>query len=244
MDPRAREVLRVASAIPDRALASGYLRSVLRELSLEDAADLVSVVHAASVARDPTAAEAWLLIAIVLAEDSEEDLARGLAHMLRRRGNVELADAMASDDGREIEEDASTVPDFGKGRPLSLGERKSVARTRDRHLLARVLRDPHPDVIRILLGNPYLTEPDVIRVAARRPVRPEVLREICRSPRWMVRYRVRLALIKNPYLPLPLALRLVPQLTAPDQRDIAGSPELDARLREACATALSPRTLH
>jgi hypothetical protein len=244
MDPRAREVLRVASAIPDRALASGYLRSVLRELSLEDAADLVSMVHAASVARDPAAAEVWLLVVIVLAEQSETDLARGLARMLRRRGNLELAEAMESGEPNELDENALLVPDFGKGRPLSLGERKSVARTRDRQLLARVLRDPHPDVIRILLGNPHLTEADVIRVAARRPVRGEVLREICRSPRWMVRYRVRLALIKNPYLPLPLALRLVPQLTAPDQREIAGSPELDGRLRDACAAALSPRTLH
>jgi hypothetical protein len=181
---------------------------------------------------------------IVLAEAGEADLARGLARTLRRRGNLELAEAMESGDPHEPEDQTGLVPDFGKGRPLSLGERKSVARTRDRQLLTRVLRDPHPDVIRILLANPHLTEQDVIRVAARRPVRAEVLREICRSARWMVRYRVRLALVKNPYLPLPLALRLVPHLTAPDQREIAASPELERRLREACAAALIPRTLH
>jgi hypothetical protein len=244
MDDRAREVLQVASSIRDRALASGYLRSVLRELSPDEAADLVTVVHAASVARDPVAGEAWLLLAIVLAGEEQEELAERLGRALRRRGNTDLAEAMSAAGGREIDENAAHVPDFGKGRPLSLGERKSVARSRDRALLARVLRDPHPDVIRILLGNPHLTEPDVVRLSARRPVHGDVLREVCKSPRWVVRYGVRLALVKNPHLPLALALRFVPQLTSTDQRVIVGSPELDARLREACAAALEPRLLH
>lgn len=237
-------MLQVASSIRDRALASGYVRSVLRALPLDEAADLVTVLHAASVARDPVAGEAWLLLAIVLAGDDDQELADRLALALRRRGNGDLADAMSAAGGREIDESAAQVPDFGKGRPLSLGERKSVARSRDRALLARVLRDPHPDVIRILLGNPHLTESDVVRLSARRPVHGDVLREVCKSARWVVRYGVRLALVKNPYLPLALALRFVPQLTSTDQRVIVSSPELDPRLREACEAALAPRLLH
>ena len=68
------------------------------------------------------------------------------------------------------EDDAQRIPDFGVGRPLTLGERKSLARRPDRDLIARVMRDPNPDVIRILLNNPGLTESDVVRVCARRPV--------------------------------------------------------------------------
>jgi len=233
----------VAGAIRDRSLASGYLRSMLRGLSIEEAADLVSVVHAASVARDPEAGEVWLLLAIVLA-DGEHELAEGLARTLRLRGNADLADAMAEATVERGDEGQERIPDFGKGRPLSLGERKSVARARDRQLLARVLRDPHPDVIRILLGNPHLTGREVVRLAARRPVHGDILREICRSARWMVRYAVRVALVKNPYLPLALGLRLVPQLNACDQRVVVDSPELAVRLREACQAALEPRLLH
>jgi hypothetical protein len=107
-----------------------------------------------------------------------------------------------------------------------------------------VVRDPHPDVIRILLGNPHLTETDVVRLCAQRPIQAEVLRAVCSSPRWAIRPGVRVALVKNPHLPLPLALRFVPQLGATEQRAIVASPELDARLREACAAALEPRTLH
>lgn len=223
-------------------MASGYVRSVLRGCRVEDACDLISVVHAACVARDPRATELWLLLAIVLASDAENALADSLARGLRRRGHVELAEVMRS--VPSTDEVTGRVPDFGKGRPLSLGERKAVARTHDRTLLARVTRDPHPDVIRILLGNPHLTEPDVVRLAAQRPIQAEVLREVCCSPRWMVRRGVRAALVKNPHLPLPLALRLAPQLDRTEQRTIAASPELDARLREACVAALTPSTLH
>lgn len=224
-------------------MASGYVRSILRTHDLDDVCDLVTVVHAASIARDPRAGEVWLLIAIVLADPSETELAASIARRLRKRGHGELADVMEGVPSSG-DDPSGRVPDFGKGRPLSLGERKSVARTRDRALLARVLRDPHPDVIRILLGNPNLTEPDVIRLVAQRPIQPEVLREVCCSPRWVIRHGVRVALTKNPNLPLPLALRFVPQLSATEQRAIVQSPELDLRLREACNSALEPRTLH
>lgn len=237
------DVLSVACAIRDRSMATGYVRSVLRSQSLEASADFITVLHAASVARDERAGEVWLLVAIVLAAETDADLAEGIARTLRRRGSVELADVMERPPAPR-EDSSGRVPDFGKGRPLSLGERKSVARTRDRALLLRVLRDPHPDVIRILLGNPHLTETDVIRLCAQRPIHADVLREVCCSARWVVRHGVRVALAKNPYLALPLALRLVPQLGATELRAIVGSPELDERLREACASALAPRLLH
>jgi len=243
VDAPVSEVLAVACSIRDRSMATGYVRSVLRSQPLGHAADLVTVLHAAAVARDPRAGEVWLLVAIVLAADEDAPLAEGLARTLRNRGFLDLADIM--EPPPPPNEDASArVPDFGKGRPLSLGERKSVARTRDRSLLMRVLRDPHPDVIGILLGNPHLTETDVVRLSAQRPIQADVLRRVCCSPRWMVRPGVRVALAKNPYLPLPLALRLVPQLGTTEQRAIVDSPELDVRLREACASALEPRLFH
>jgi hypothetical protein len=102
------------------------------------------------------------------------------------------------------------VPDFGKGRPLTLGERKSLARTHDRNLLARVLRDPHPDVIRILLDNPTVVEADVVRLCAQRPARAQVLGAVFLHQRWVLRYRVRLALALNPFTPEEITLQLLP----------------------------------
>src|SRR5450432_137839 len=45
-----------------------------------------------------------------------------------------------------------------RGRALTLGERKSAARAHEREQLQLLLRDPHPDVIAILLDNPHMVE--------------------------------------------------------------------------------------
>jgi hypothetical protein len=130
-----------------------------------------------------------------------------------------------------------------KGRPLSLGERKSLARRRDRNVLARALRDPHPDVVRILLDNPALIEIDVVRLCARRPVQPEVLALVFAHERWIVRYRIRLALVLNPHTPESIAVQLLPHLTPSDLRAVAQSGDISARVRDACA-APTERSIH
>lgn len=128
-----------------------------------------------------------------------------------------------------------------RGRPLTLGERKSLARSHDREALLALLRDPHPAVIDILLGNPHLTEHDVLTIASRRPSLPESLELVAASDRWIARYRIKRALALNPYTPLPCATRLVTALREGDLRDIAGDAQLHAGLREHARALLSRR---
>ena len=136
------------------------------------------------------------------------------------------------------------VPDFGRGRPLTLGERKSLARTRDRLMIGRVVRDPHPDVVEILLENPSLTEDDVIRLASRRPIAAGVLRQVFGCVRWAVRYRVRRTLVLNPCCPTDVAVQLGYHLSASDARLVASSPDLGPKVREACRRTIASATLH
>jgi hypothetical protein len=101
-------------------------------------------------------------------------------------------------------------------------------------LLARVLRDPHPDVIKILLDNPAVVEADVVRLCARRPARPQVLSEVFLHQRWVLRYRVRLSLALNPFTPDEITLQILPHLSAADLREVGSSSQISARVREAC----------
>ena len=112
------------------------------------------------------------------------------------------------------------VPDYGTGRPLTLGERKSLARRPSRDVVERVVADPHPDVIRNVLQNPKLTEADVVRVVSKRPNYEKVLEQIYHHPKWKVRYPVRLALARNPYPPPAISLKLVPQLMRQDLQEM------------------------
>ena len=127
------------------------------------------------------------------------------------------------------------------GRPLTLGERKSLARTHDREQLLMLLRDPHPAVVAILLDNPHLTEADVVRVAAMRPAVPESLATIAHHARWSVRHGVKRALVLNPATPLADAMRIATTLRAAELDDLAQDPSLSEALRRHAAEVGRPK---
>ena len=136
-------------------------------------------------------------------------------------------------------DDERLIPDYGRGRVLTLGERKSLARRPDRKLIDRVLRDPHPDVIELLLMNPRLTEPDVVRLCARRPNAPDILLRVFRSPRWATRPKVRTALALNPNTPPAIAEAVVPLLTPEDLHALAHDGHAADAVRRRCLEVLS-----
>jgi hypothetical protein len=117
------------------------------------------------------------------------------------------------------------------GRPLTLGERKALARTHDREQLLLLLRDPHPAVIAILLDNPYVTEADIVRVAAARPAVPASLALVAAHARWSVRHAVKRALVFNPSTPLADAIRLATTLRSGELRALAADASLPGPLR-------------
>ena len=117
------------------------------------------------------------------------------------------------------------------GRPLSLGERKALARTNNREQILLLLRDPHPAVVAILADNPHVTESDILKLTSRRPAVPESLTMLASHPRWSVRHSVRRSLVLNPSTPLADAIRLVTTLRAAELAELAEDPSLPEPLR-------------
>jgi hypothetical protein len=122
----------------------------------------------------------------------------------------------------------------------SLGHLKQQARmTRDPDVLSRMATVSNPAVIRNALLNPRLTEDLVVRMAARRPARPEPLVEIWKATRWSSRHAVRRALAFNPYLPPEVGAKIVPLLNASDLAELAGDTSVHPSLREQAARLLA-----
>ncbi len=135
--------------------------------------------------------------------------------------------------------------DFVEGRDmdyLTLGEKRSLARTHTKEKLDRLLYDTNPMVVRNILENPSLTVPDVLKMAARRPNHERVLVTIYQNDRWISSYDVKTALVRNPYCPVPIALGLLLFLKRQDLAEIA----VDSTLHEVIITVsrslLSRRT--
>jgi hypothetical protein len=263
----AREVAanwaRTVSGLRDPGLQVGWVRDQLERLGDARAADVLTVVLARTEQREEAYARLLLRVSMALASPEAAGRKRAIACFAEARGQLALAlflgggelaaaQELPLDDAaqeRPATDPALTIDPAlkralsEKGRPLSLGERKSLARRRDRELLNRALRDPHPDVVRILLDNPALTEMDVVRVCAQRPVAPEVLMHVFRHPRWIVRYRVRAALAFNPFTPESITVQLLPHLTPSDLKAVMRSSELSERVRAACSLP-SDRSVH
>lgn len=201
---------RVLLSLPDITLRVGWLRAHLSELRDAEAADVLSSLCEDGERADPESREALLVVAILLAatgdspfverlrEHAEERRLLSLARLLRRGGDTAL---------RARSE--PPIPDYGTGRELTVGERRSLARSNDRKVLSKLMRDPHPLVLRQLLGNPRLTEDDVVRLVARRPLHAATVASLVDSPRWLRSQRIRLTLLLNPGTPETVSMPLL-----------------------------------
>lgn len=127
------------------------------------------------------------------------------------------------------------------GRPLTLGERRALARRPSRAALDRVLLDPHPMVVRNVLGNPRLTEDDVLRLVTRRPAVPEAIAEVARHPSWSQRARLRMAILQNPGTPPEISVPLVRLLVRPELARLLRSPDVPTIVRAAARELLERR---
>lgn len=132
------------------------------------------------------------------------------------------------------------VPNYGGGRELSLGERRSLARRPDRRHFDRLLSDPHPMVASILLRNPRLTQDDVLRIVTRRPAIPSVILEVATNPRWIARGRIRHAILLNPTSPNETAMPLIGLCSRTELEELVSSGQLPL-VRRATALELVER---
>ncbi len=115
------------------------------------------------------------------------------------------------------------------GSPMTLGERRALARRPTRKALDALMRDPHPLVIRLLLQNPRITEDDVLRMAAHRPANAAVASEI--GVAWSRSGRVRMALVLNPFGPSAVAVPLLGLLNRAELGQVARASDLPAVVR-------------
>jgi hypothetical protein len=250
MDARARAnaILRSTRSLAEPALRASYLTDMLQRSELGPLARALDVLCARAEQAEVPAREVLISLVDALNGEGQGPLVQRLREeaagesllALERLIRQPLAPLRAGQTQPQPVEEERPL-DNGRGRPLTLGERKSLARRPNRETLEKLLLDPHPHVIRGLLRNPRLTEDDVVRLAARRPNRESVLAEIARSTRWIHRSRVRMSIMLNPDTPPDIAGPISGLLVRQELRLVAEATHVPAAIRALCLEHLERR---
>lgn len=238
-----KSIARQLAALPEAAMRSASLGERIAIMSPKDAAWLLDGLATAGRAGGPPF-DIALMAAVDLAGSDRIDYEM-------RKAIFESADRLSLEACKELlfsaTLDAGDLESAGRpralvpgGRPLTLGERKSLARSWNRQAIEQLMLDPHHDVIALLLQNTRLTEDDVLRLATARRARSQALQLIYDHPRWKVRARVRRALLRNPNLAEASALRLVGLLNRSELQDLRNDNLLPDRVLHAVRRRLRP----
>jgi hypothetical protein len=237
---------RKAQGSLDGGLRVAYLATEIAAHPFDVAAEALDDVCAAAEQAEPQARELLVSLVDLLAGERGAPLVDRLRAQAAERSLLALARLLrrpAPTPSRAPPNDNhdARVPDYGKGRTLTLGERKALARRPTRKTMEKLFADPHPVVIRTLLANPKVIEDDVVRLAARRPIDPAVLAVVAASPRWAHRVKVRMALVLNPDAPPALAIPLLALLVRGELKLVTEAAGLSPALRAAARDLLARR---
>ncbi len=231
LDTDADRFKRTLLALADVRLRIDWLDSEVHTQPVAELAALLDVVIGESEISEPRAREALLTIALWIAGTARPaDLDRLRQAALERRLLSLQRVIRRVPSPSQAPAGKPKVPDYGRGRELTLGERRSLARRAGREGFDALLEDPHPMVVTALLTNPKTTENDVLRLAALRPARPSTIEAIARS-RWLTSRRVRMTVLLNPGSPQAVALPLVGLCTRGELLELARGPDVPVILR-------------
>jgi len=114
---------------------------------------------------------------------------------------------------------------------IPLGQKITLARRGPARVAGSLLAEGHPQVLAVVLDNPYLTEAQVLKVLSRARLPAGVVPAIVRHRKWSLSYNIRLALLRQPSAPLATILSFLPHLTVSDLRELAAPGVVPETLR-------------
>lgn len=119
------------------------------------------------------------------------------------------------------ERDESTGLTESQVRALPVPLKIKLARGASRTLRGILIKDLNQVVAVSVLNSAALSEDEIEQLASSRLVVDEVLNEIARRRDWISKYKICLALVKNPRVSVGTAVRLLSRLSVRDLRNLA-----------------------
>jgi hypothetical protein len=118
-------------------------------------------------------------------------------------------------------------------REATVNEKIQMALHGNRDERQLILRDTNRLVHPYVLKNPNIGLDEVAAIARMPGVSPEVLKQVGERREWVSRPEIAIALVRNPTVPVPLALRALEHVSPADLRQLAK----DTKTRPAIQSA-------
>lgn len=120
---------------------------------------------------------------------------------------------------------------------LAIGQRLTLAKRGSARLAASLLKGENPQIIQAVLDNPYLTEAALLGVL-NADCNPKIAEAIATHPKWGLRYDIRMALLRQPSLPMARALAILPELKPRDAQALCEDPAVIPQVRRYLSNQL------
>ena|SRR5436305_2621276 len=104
---------------------------------------------------------------------------------------------------------------------IPLGQKITLARRGPARVAGALLAEGHPQIVSVVLDNPYLTEAQILKTLSREKLPAPVVPAIIHHRKWSISYNIRIALLRQPSAPLATILSYLPQLTVSNLRELA-----------------------
>jgi hypothetical protein len=123
-----------------------------------------------------------------------------------------------------------TAPPLEEGRRLtfaqriikmSIAEKIKLATKGNKEARGYLLRDSNKLVAVAAVSSPKITDPEILAIANSRQAHDDVLRVVYASRECVKMYPVKLALVKNPKVPLPIAMKLMSTLRESEVKELS-----------------------
>lgn len=241
LDAFVEELLNGLVALPEEKMRVDLLGRRLGAIDPEDAARCLDEIYRAGASRKSRIARATLVDHDGLKEAigkgaysriSEAAVRLGLGKVSRLFSD--LLPVKAGLSGYDKEEEAAM--EF-----ISLGRRRSLARSRIKDTIDRLLSDPDPVVVANLLDNPRITEKEVLKIASKRPGSSAILRLIVSHRVWSKRYDVIKAVAMNPYAPPKVSIALLEFLMTQDLKILSEDRNVHPAVRQGAKELIAQR---
>jgi hypothetical protein len=131
---------------------------------------------------------------------------------------------------------------------MTVSQKIKLAMMGNKEARSVLLRDSNKLVAMGAVQSPRITDGEILTLSHSRTAHEDVLRCIYQDREWTKSYQVKIALVKNPKVPLPVAMRFLPLLHDADVKDLSRSKNIPTgvrnQARQMVAKREAPKTSH